>query len=270
VSPAAVLLAASLLVAAGAAAQEAPPRARPEGRVVVAGDEGRIVLERVRDGEPAVRLGPAFGAPRGPVVLLDQLGLGRGYLGVQLIGLTEQLRARFGVPPGEGALVSDVVAGSPAELAGVRAGDVITGVDGRPVQRTGDVGVLVAGRHGETVDLEVFRDGTPIHLGATVAERRRPLVKIGRRGDAVRLEWIGGGEPRRLDAAGARSLVDDALQGLGLYFESDEWRERAAGPEATDGRAELDAEQIQRRIEALKRQIIELREQLEAGDPDSR
>ncbi|HVS16072.1 MAG TPA: PDZ domain-containing protein [Thermoanaerobaculia bacterium] len=263
-------LAASLLVVAGASAQQAAPPLRAPARAVVVGDDGRI-LELTAARGSGVVAPSGGGEPWGAVVLLDQLGLGRGYLGVQLVALTEQLRARFGVPPGEGALVSDVVAGSPAERADLRAGDVITGVGSQPVRRTGDVALLVSERDGETVELEIYRAGTPQPLTVAVAERRRPLVKIGREGDAVLLQWIGGGGPLRFDAEAARFFVDDALEGLGFYFESDEWRQRTEGTPAThaarDG-SELDAEQIQLRIEALRREILELRGRLERLAPE--
>jgi hypothetical protein len=276
-----LLLAGTGLLAAALAGQgpveqergagQAPAGSRATTRTVVVGVDGRV-LELRSDGSSVHRDPEGAQRDRGDVLLermafehlgLESLGLGRGFLGVQLIGLTEQLRARFGVPAGEGALVSEVVAGSPAERAGVRAGDVITAVESQPVRRTGDVSRLVASREGELAELEVYRRGVLTRLTVTVAERQRPLLKVARDGGTVVLQWIGGESPARFDAEGGRFLFEDALAGLGLYFESDEWRERAEGtPE------DLDAAALEMRIEAVKKQLSELREQLERIDPD--
>ncbi|HVS62809.1 MAG TPA: PDZ domain-containing protein [Thermoanaerobaculia bacterium] len=238
-------------------------RARSSARAVVIGEDGRLVELRGEDGS-ALRLVPSGerDAP-GAVVVLERLGLGRGFLGVQLIGLTEQLRVRFEAPPGEGALVSEVVAGSPAERAGVRAGDVITAVGSERVRRTGDVSRLVAGREGELVELEVLRAGAPIRLTAMIAERERPLVRVGRDGDSVVLHWIAGEGSSGLDAAGGHFFLDDALEGLDLYFVSDEWRDRAEGPGE-----DLDAAALERRIDSIKRQLDDLRRRLERIEPE--
>jgi S1-C subfamily serine protease len=63
----------------------------------------------------------------------------RGYLGVGLTDLTPELRAHFGVPQEAGVMVSKVDAGSPAEKAGLKVGDVVTAIDGKPVATSFDV-----------------------------------------------------------------------------------------------------------------------------------
>jgi serine protease Do/serine protease DegQ len=72
----------------------------------------------------------------------------------------------------QGALVSQVVDGSAAEKAGVKAGDVVTAVNGRPVKDAGSlrnaIGLLSVG---EKVDLSLLRDGKPRRVTAVVSER---------------------------------------------------------------------------------------------------
>ncbi len=91
-------------------------------------------------------------------------------LGVVLMPLSEQLRTYFGVS--EGVLVSDVVADSAAAEAGLRAGDVITQIDGASVGSSTDVvrAVAEAGA-GATLEIAVARDRERLTLRVTLPER---------------------------------------------------------------------------------------------------
>jgi serine protease Do len=81
----------------------------------------------------------------------------RARLGVTLTPLTDQLASYFGVK--EGVLVSAVAAGSPAEQAGIRAGDVLTAIDGRPVRSPADVSASArAAARGVTLEVRLTRD----------------------------------------------------------------------------------------------------------------
>jgi len=82
---------------------------------------------------------------------------GRARLGMALSPLTDQLASYFGVK--EGVLVSAVDAGSPAAQAGVRAGDVITSINGRTVRTAADVAAQVlSAERGATLELRLVRD----------------------------------------------------------------------------------------------------------------
>ena len=94
----------------------------------------------------------------------------RGFLGVSISDLTPGLAESFGYD-GRGVLVNDVMADGAARAAGVEAGDIITAVDGDPVDDTGQLRLAIANRKpGREVDIEVFRDGgkrtIPVQLGA--------------------------------------------------------------------------------------------------------
>lgn len=101
----------------------------------------------------------------------------RGRLGVTLSPLTDQLATFFGVE--DGVLVSSVEADSPAGRAGIRAGDVITSVNGRRVRGASDVtrAVRDAGA-GATIDVQLFRDKKETGVKVTLPERaqERPAV----------------------------------------------------------------------------------------------
>jgi C-terminal processing protease CtpA/Prc len=92
-------------------------------------------------------------------------------LGIEAEDLNGQLGTFFGAPDGEGILVRDVNPGSPAEKAGVKAGDVITSVNGERVRSVGDLRGKLAARPGakdraevQSVKLGVLRNKSEISL----------------------------------------------------------------------------------------------------------
>jgi serine protease Do/serine protease DegQ len=97
----------------------------------------------------------------------------RGVLGVNIQTLVPEIATSMDLPEStQGALVSQVVEGSAAEKAGVKAGDVITAVNGRPVKDASSlrnsIGLLSIG---EKVDLSLLREGKPRRVTATISER---------------------------------------------------------------------------------------------------
>lgn len=80
-------------------------------------------------------------------------------LGVSVQDLTQPLAESFGLPAPDGALVSQVLPGSAAARHGLRAGDVITEVNGEPVLRSGQLSSLIGmSRPGELARLKVWRE----------------------------------------------------------------------------------------------------------------
>jgi serine protease Do len=85
----------------------------------------------------------------------------RGWLGVQIQALTEDMARTYRMKDNKGALISDVTTDSPAEKAGLKADDVVIGVDGRPVEDNGDLSRYIASKApGTTVNLRVLRAGS--------------------------------------------------------------------------------------------------------------
>jgi len=103
--------------------------------------------------------------------LIEHGSVQRGTLGAQAQDLTPELASAFGIEASRGAVVTQVDSGSPAAKAGLKAGDVITRINGRPVEDASDVrnrvGLL---RIGEHVEMEVMRDGKSKKLNAVVEE----------------------------------------------------------------------------------------------------
>ena len=95
----------------------------------------------------------------------------RARLGVSLTALSDQLASYFGVK--DGALVSAVEAYSPAAQAGVRAGDVITAIDGRMVRTPRDVTAGIReSAPGSAVEIRIVRDRKEMTVKPTVPDRR--------------------------------------------------------------------------------------------------
>ncbi len=84
----------------------------------------------------------------------------RGRLGVMIQKITPELAKSFNLSQNEGALVGDVIKGSPAEISGIERGDVIVEFNGHPVKTMEELPKLVAQtRPGSEVDVVVVRDG---------------------------------------------------------------------------------------------------------------
>lgn len=101
-------------------------------------------------------------------------GMGRGRLGAQVQPLGDQLADYFGAKDG-GVLVAGVTADSPASKAGLKAGDVITKVNGTAVKDTGDLmDALADVKDDGAVTLDIVRDGKATSVKATIAKPRPP------------------------------------------------------------------------------------------------
>jgi serine protease Do len=95
----------------------------------------------------------------------------RAQLGVTVQGVTSELAENLGLKQETGAIVSGVSAGSAAERAGVKRGDVITSFNGQPVHDTNSLRNRVAeAGPGSTADLVVMRDGSEKHLSVKLDE----------------------------------------------------------------------------------------------------
>lgn len=95
----------------------------------------------------------------------------RGRIGVVVQDVNAQLAESFGLESPRGALVSDVQEDSPAEKAGLMAGDVILSVNGEPIEQFGEVSAIVSSmRPGSEAHLGVWRDRKEIEIDVRVAE----------------------------------------------------------------------------------------------------
>ena len=94
-----------------------------------------------------------------------------GFIGIQISDVTPDNAKFFHLSKAAGALVSDVQPDSPGAKAGLRTGDVITELDGKPIADAGQLQMLVAQKGpGDTIQLQVMRDDRPTSVEVTLAD----------------------------------------------------------------------------------------------------
>lgn len=97
----------------------------------------------------------------------------RGQLGVLVQDLTPELSAAFNLEHGQGAVITRVLPGSPAEKAGLQAGDVVIEVDGRPISSASELrNVIGLVPLGKRVQLHVLRDGQDLQVALQIKAYR--------------------------------------------------------------------------------------------------
>ncbi|MCK2088963.1 DegQ family serine endoprotease [Thauera aromatica] len=97
----------------------------------------------------------------------------RGRLGIAIQEVDKDLAQSFGLPDARGALVASVDPGSAAEKAGLQAGDVVLGVDGRRITDSSELPRVIGDkRPGTEVRMEIWRNGRSRDLVATLDELR--------------------------------------------------------------------------------------------------
>jgi len=95
----------------------------------------------------------------------------RGRIGVQIDQVTKEVAESIGLGKPQGALVRGVEAGSPAEKAGVEAGDIITRFEGKTIEKSTDLPRMVGStKPGTRSSLTVFRRGSAKELSVTIGE----------------------------------------------------------------------------------------------------
>ncbi len=96
----------------------------------------------------------------------------RGYLGAHVTNVTPKMQEAFGLGSKDGAFIQEVVAGHAAAKAGLKPGDVVVEVGGKPVKSTRElIDAVSANAPGSEVRLDLIRDAKRMNLVVTLEER---------------------------------------------------------------------------------------------------
>jgi serine protease Do len=104
----------------------------------------------------------------------------RGWLGISVQDVSDDMAKNLNHKSKSGALVSDVFKGDPADKAGIKVGDIITEINGKPVKDTHELLLIIAGLQvGHKMMIKAIRDGKEISFQVTVGERRDDQAQAG-------------------------------------------------------------------------------------------
>ncbi len=154
---------------------------------------------------------PSAFARKIALTLVKDGAVRRGVLGVNVGDLTADLVEAFSLPNLQGALVQSVIKDLPADLAGLRQGDVVTAIDGVPVRNAAALRMRVAEfQPGSTVEVDYLRDGKAARLSVALGDPGDPYG-LG----AMVGEWLDGVDTAVLNDHWRRELgLDARLEGL--------------------------------------------------------
>jgi len=141
----------------------------------------------------------------------------RGWLGVSIQKLNKDLAKQFDLPDSKGALVGEVMEDTPAEAAGIEAGDVIIKFNGKDVDDPTSLRNIVADTPiNKKVDVVVIRDGKKKTLTVKTGEQPKDMAKVGPsdEGDEDQASGLAGFEVRDLTPAIARELGIKNIAGV--------------------------------------------------------
>ncbi|GAB4326224.1 MAG: hypothetical protein Kow0074_20550 [Candidatus Zixiibacteriota bacterium] len=189
--------------------------------------------------------------PRSPRAYTFSLGqLSGSHIGVSLYELSDQLAEQFGAKDG-GALINEVFEDSPAEKAGLKAGDIIVEVDHKKVDDIDDIRKIISDKEdGEKVAIRVLRPMSNEELTVDVeVEERNTWSGVGnwRRGDDSDFRFYSRGDSRRAPRA--------------FFWDNDEWREAMERWKDSDAMNEW-RDELRKELEDLREELNDLKDEL--------
>lgn len=146
----------------------------------------------------------------------------RGWLGVKIQMVTDEIAESMGMKKASGALVVEVTKDSPADKAGVKVGDVITKFDGKDINEMHQLPRIVAETDiGKKVAVELLRDNKPKTVSVTPAEMKEDEPKVTENADNQKVEQPG--------------MTTYAVQGMSLANITDALRTQFSIPATVQG-----------------------------------
>jgi serine protease Do len=160
----------------------------------------------------------------------------RAFLGVMIQPVTSDIAKALKLSKSEGALISDVNTGSPAERAGLKPGDVVTKVGADAVSDARTLRLMIGEMSpGKTVQLTAVRDGIERRYSVTLAEQ--PSNKV----DAPNVSGGAVTSSPVLDGVSLETLTPESAREYGLTRNSKGVVARRVAPDSAAGKAGLEA-----------------------------
>ncbi|HEY6293804.1 MAG TPA: Do family serine endopeptidase [Terriglobia bacterium] len=181
----------------------------------------------------------------------------RGYLGVTITDLNDQMARQFGLPANSaGALIQDVEKGGPGEKAGLKPGDVVQSFDSKPVDSAGALTLMTTNANpGAEVTLGIVRDGKKMDVRVSLSQRPAGLTPASAKGGEQGEEGGEGEAPSAgtLRGISVQALTSDIRQQLGLSADVHGVVINQVDPNSPAGRAGLQQGIV---IESINRQPV--------------
>ncbi len=147
--------------------------------------EGEVIgINSVIVSTSGVNIGIGFAIPSNQAdSVIEQLKksgkIVRGWLGVSIQTLTEDIAKNIGAVNAKGVLVTQVLKDSPADKSGIKVGDIITSFDGAPIMQANKLSKAVAmTKIGNKSTVEILRDGKPAKLNLTIELLKDTLEEV--------------------------------------------------------------------------------------------
>jgi len=187
----------------------------------------------------------------------------RGYLGIKVTAVSPEMQELFSLPDRRGAIVQEVVKGLPADEAGLKHGDVILEVNGKPVDNSSDLVSLVSSiAPGEEVNLTVFRNGQTMAIGVVLAERDEGMSEEEeRRMTRVEEDLLGLTVHQLNPAMRQRYRIDESVSGVVVV----KVKPLSPAAEADVREGDVISEIFREKLDSLDEYKAEL-EKIETGD----
>lgn len=221
-----------------------------------AAGESPVRLEVLRAGKPlSLKVRPVYR------VTLGEAGEEKTdyHIGVSASPADDTLRSHLQLPSGRGLVVGEVVAGSPAEKAGVKAHDILLEMGGKPLDSTETLASVVHSSDGKATKLSLLRAGKPMSVDVT-PERR--TVKHEPRTAALRLyRWGTPGHPYPMNQprnwTTPKGFAPDQ-KGSALWHMA-----RPDGTAGANAQSATDPARLAKRIDDLSQELKSLRKAVE-------
>ncbi|HKZ46486.1 MAG TPA: DegQ family serine endoprotease [Thermodesulfobacteriota bacterium] len=144
------------------------------------------------------------------IQLKEKGSVTRGWIGVGIQEVTPDLAKSFGLKDKQGALVSSVQEGEPADKAGIKPGDIIVEFDGKEINEVSDLPRTVASiAPGKTVKVKIIRDGKEKDISITVGKMKEEE-------EAAAVEGKEEGTPEKRFGLSVQSITPEIAQRMDL------------------------------------------------------